>query len=716
MIFDQLVLHNFGQYRGRHVIELTPPSKDRPIILFGGMNGSGKTTLLDAFQLALFGKFARCSNRADLGYEEFLRRCVNRFVDPGEGAAVELLFRHVHEGKEHSYHVHRSWLGASRAVRETVEVVKDGLLDKVLTEDWTAQVEQFLPVRLSPFFFFDGEKIEALADIEKSAEALSTAVRALLGLDLVEQLATDLVVLERRKRNESRASPEQDVIATVQTEVDALEEARQRAVEQRASAQNHAAQAQSRFEAAESRFRAGGGEAFARVDETRKAHARATALLAKADDQLEEEAGGAAPLLLLSDLLSSVFTQDRIERDMADGEVLDQLLGVRDEKTLAAAAEAGAASETLAALRRFLTQDRGRYRPSRKTKRYLELTADARAHLTALTSQQSEMHARLHRAVAERDRLVADLEALERNLASVPDDDAVARLSEERDSALVILAAAEQVLADAQRGLEEAARAHQLRLGALQKLQDESASAIFKHDEAQRVVNTAVRVRAVLAEFGAAVSKRHMKRLESLILEGFQFLIRKPRLVTAVEIDDATYQLRLLGEDALELPPDRLSAGERQLLAVSIIWGLARASGRPTPVVVDTPLGRLDSEHRRRMVERYFPRAGSQVLVFSTDEEIDEDLYGKLARHVGRSYRIDHDASKRSACLTPGYFWLATGSPDDRARQTVASGKRSATETEAQHRIQELEHAMPMGILHFACRADDSDSHEDSGR
>src|SRR5690242_17347265 len=103
MILDQITFKNFGVYGGRQQIALTPPSPDRPIVLIGAMNGAGKTTLLDGLQLALYGKNAHCSNRGELGYEEFLRRSVHRGVPLNEGAEIEIKFRHTTEGKEHQY-------------------------------------------------------------------------------------------------------------------------------------------------------------------------------------------------------------------------------------------------------------------------------------------------------------------------------------------------------------------------------------------------------------------------------------------------------------------------------------------------------------------------------------------------------------------------------------------------------------------------------------
>ena len=65
-----------------------------------GPNGGGKTTFLDALQLVLYGKFANCSNKGTLSYPEYLKRTINNQVDPKDGAALELQFRHTREGKE----------------------------------------------------------------------------------------------------------------------------------------------------------------------------------------------------------------------------------------------------------------------------------------------------------------------------------------------------------------------------------------------------------------------------------------------------------------------------------------------------------------------------------------------------------------------------------------------------------------------------------------
>jgi DNA sulfur modification protein DndD len=100
----------------------------------------------------------------------------------------------------------------------------------------------------------------------------------------------------------------------------------------------------------------------------------------------------------------------------------------------------------------------------------------------------------------------------------------------------------------------------------------------------------------------------------------------------------------------------QLSAGERQLLAVAILWGLGRAAGRPLPAVIDTPLGRLDSEHRTKLIEGYFPFASHQVILLSTDEEIAGAYYEKLRPWIAHEYRLQYCEERDVTTIEIGYF------------------------------------------------------------
>lgn len=108
MIFQELVLENFGSSKGRQVFNLRPGQPPQTVILFGGMNGGGKTTLMDAIRLALYGHRAPCSTRGSLSYPEFLRQCINR---QAEAASLELTFQQTLNpaAPPTEFRIYRSW-------------------------------------------------------------------------------------------------------------------------------------------------------------------------------------------------------------------------------------------------------------------------------------------------------------------------------------------------------------------------------------------------------------------------------------------------------------------------------------------------------------------------------------------------------------------------------------------------------------------------------
>ena len=106
----------------------------------------------------------------------------------------------------------------------------------------------------------------------------------------------------------------------------------------------------------------------------------------------------------------------------------------------------------------------------------------------------------------------------------------------------------------------------------------------------------------------------------------------------------------------LALLESAASGGSRQMLAVAILWGLAKSSGFALPVIIDTPMARLDSAHRKSFVERYLPNAGAQVLVLSTNEEISGRYLDEAAPHVSRAYTLQYDEAQKCSSIVPGYF------------------------------------------------------------
>lgn len=658
MIVDEIVLHNFGTYRDRQTVQLAPSCAEKPVVLFGGLNGAGKTTLLDALQLTLYGKLARCSNRGTLGYDEFLRRCIHRDSDPSEGAALEVQFHHTSAGVEHTYRVHRSWAANGNGMRERTEVLRDGTFDRVLGETWQEHVDEFLPARLAHLFFFDGEQIEALADIENAAQLLSTAIHSLLGLDLVDRLSADLGALERRKRTAVKSAPERAQIEALQTEIEQLEARRSQLVQERAATQNILDREEKHWKEIDDRYRQEGGGLFERREALETEHELTTTNLREVEDELREAAAGSAPFLLLHNLLSAVDEQDRREENAEQDETLSHILAERDKQLLAEARTNGAPKALLVSLTKFLSKDRKKHAQAAKGDRYLNLYPETRESLRALRgSVLGDIQGRVKRLLEETKALQSKLATVERKLAGIPSQDALSDLIEKRQTVLFALEEVKLKLTVFDAEISRIDRERERRQSSLTAQIERTVKAEFEQEASIRIVSHSQRARQTLQQFRTAVVERHVSRIEQLVLDSLRQMLHKESLVSSLKIHPEQFSLELRGKNDQLISPDRLSAGERQLLAVALLWGLGRASGRPLPAVIDTPLGRLDAEHRSHLVERYFPHASHQVVLLSTDEEIGKRYYDKLRPWISRTYHLVFDDKQQATSVQPGYFW-----------------------------------------------------------
>ncbi|NYH17829.1 hypothetical protein [Paraburkholderia bryophila] len=128
-----------------------------------------------------------------------------------------------------------------------------------------------------------------------------------------------------------------------------------------------------------------------------------------------------------------------------------------------------------------------------------------------------------------------------------------------------------------------------------------------------------------------------------MITAEFQSLLRKRKLVSRVIVDPSTYHVKIEDGKGQELPMDRLSAGERQMLAVSVLSALIKERKGRFPVVIDTPLARLDRQHRTSLIKRFFATVSHQVIVLSTDEEVEGATHDALRPYTSKEYLLEFD-------------------------------------------------------------------------
>ena len=659
MLFRELVLENFGSYLGKNTINLLPDlSAIRPIILIGGMNGGGKTTIMDAIRLALYGARAQCSTRGSLSYGDFLDQCVSRQTPLVEKARIELAFQVAEDGDLRDIRIVRYWERNPKEGKDTLGILVNDWADKALLNTWDEYIENILPLGISNLFLFDGEQVKELAEQETPPIGVFDAIQSLLGLELAERLAADLDVLVSRKRRdvatskqleaideiESKLERQQLELIAVRSELDKLEIKLAIAIEQE--------------EQAFDKFVLEGGKIAAGGKELELESKAIQTQIEQQRQELAHLAAGSLPLASIAPLLTQVQAQGAIELRHRQGKAALDLLVDRDRRLLAYLQQQDILATQIANIQAFLESENHSLIQEVELDRSVYLGVDDEVMSQLDNILKYDLDRDIQKSVEIQTKLTkleADLDFLDRQIAEAASPEEYIRLKAQETAAreLVSQLKADKISSD-RRYLE----LDRITTKTRQELATYTETNIkLKND--QHIIDSVAKVKATLQIFKEKLTLKKINKLENEVTECFRYLLHKSELVQRVTIDSTTFTLSLHDREGKLLPKHRLSAGEKQLLAIALLWGLARVSGRQLPIAIDTPLGRLDSSHRTNLIERYFPAASQQVILLSTDTEVAESEVANLRAQgaITREYTLEHDPSEQRTRVRSGYFW-----------------------------------------------------------
>ncbi|MEH1780339.1 MAG: DNA sulfur modification protein DndD [Nostoc sp.] len=679
MIFLELVLQNFGPYSGKQVINLNPKideENSHPIILLGGMNGGGKTTLMDAIRLALYGPRAQCSTRGNLSYSDFLNQCVNnkaesavlgspqeeqlsKRIDPVADTRIELLFEHIENDKPIKYRVVRSWTKNPKDGKDTLGILGDSdTWPAALVNIWDEYIENLLPLGISNLFLFDGEQVKELAEQETPPPVVVDAIRGLLGLELADRLAVDLDILVNRKLKEVGNSKDLANLEEIETRLTQQQEDYQITGEKLETLKNQVEELEKKQQEAFDKFIFEGGKIAAERNQLELQQDTKTAEIEQVRQSMCELAADVLPLALIPNLLNQAQAQGEKEFRHQQVQISKDLLIERDQRLLTWLNQVEISPIQVEKIQSFLIQDVDSLYAKTIQVEAPWLLADDET-LSQLDNliyhlQNSQLSAKEKLAILKNKE--EEIHTLERQVqtAAAPEDYTKLRQA---------LEAAQNQVVEAKANYETIRR----RLAELETIIAKSKKELsdytvenIKHKNSEHIITSAAKVQNTLKIFREKLTLRKLNKLEEEVKNCFLYLLHKSDLVHRITIDTKTFSLLLYDLNGKPVPKHRLSAGEKQLLAIAFLWGLAKVSGHRLPVAIDTPLGRLDSSHRSNLVERYFPSASHQVILLSTDTEIGKKEVETLRENeaIAREYLLKYDSSTRQTTVVENqYFW-----------------------------------------------------------
>lgn len=685
MWISKLELTCFKSYQ-HQIFEFPAPEDGKNIILIGGMNGFGKTTILEALYLCLYGKdaiihLARAGLKTDekKGYRTFLEGAFNGEAKR-DGADTMMVRVTINRTKTKGVDICRKWFYKSygetwtdeeAVVREVVRDIPnspriDGKSGFHLSE---LLDEIFVPAHVAPFFFFDGEEVKKLAD-QSRVEQVKQGLEGLLGVVLIRSLTDRLKSFENIKRGEITSVDEDRLLQlSVQLNVgeDQLRSLKNSATAAEGEKLLLRAEQQSLLERITSA--GGGGGDIATVKELVEEREQLRNKLRESHRALENILSGRLPFHLVPKTITSAYrTQLEAEVKWFAWEAEKRSLEPRkiEFQTAFASQNAPDIDPVLSDCQQSAIRTR------------LDAAWDSLFYPPPEDCADEIVHDYLHEAqrvkslefldsVSLGQKEIQDLVTEQRALQQRTDElgRKISRLEGiDRDGTYNSLKSKLEEVTGAIDGLVERVRIDDRTMVTLE-VQVNNMRADYNREKGRlddsspvrALIEKSERVRKILDEVIPALFPLKVKALGKAMTDVYKQLAHKHQVDRIEILDEGA--ARILSANGREILVDR-SAGENQIFATALIAGLARVSGVRAPMVVDTPLGRLDSKHRNNILQFWTSDQNRQVILLSQDEEIDFHFYKEIAGNVSKTYLLEHadvgDGIGRTTAKEGKYF------------------------------------------------------------
>ena len=646
MIIKKLIMHNFGIYASTNQFDFVGK---KPIVLIGGMNGRGKTTFLEAVLIGLYGSnsFAYSESKYQT-YGQYLKSYVNK-SDGTLETYVEIEFS-MDASEDEVYYVHREWDAKGQRVKEKIWVQKNGENNAFLTENWPMFVENILPSALSSFFFFDGEKIAELA-VEDTSAKIKESIKSMLGISVLDLLESDLGkiisrISKKADNNQNLAKLEElrekknvaiNNLQNLDDKIQALSEA---IIGQR-----------NELEKKNVEYSIYGGDVVEQRHDLLKQRSDTMASLSIVQDALFDIAAGELPLVLVKSLLRDIQEQGEKEQNkkisamaLHKVEKIYALYSKKSEKV----------SEETKAFIAFIQAEIGDT-DNQEIYGLADLTLYQLKTLNEIKIYQAKSKA--VDLITRRDKFQKMIDEID-NYLSVDIDEETLNKTFKDIKALEKAILSNEVEID--NLYKERATLHGVAMTAdseFRKMAESVLSSLETVDDDYRTVKYAHIATEIIVKYRIRLQENKTGILAKTMTECYKKLANKKNMIDRIEMDAETLDFHYLNKDNEEVDKQSLSAGEKQLMVISLLWALAICSKKKLPVIIDTPLSRLDSSHRTALITTYFPNASDQTIILSTDTEITKEYYDLMKNSLGDEFTLEYSDENKQTSIKHGYFF-----------------------------------------------------------
>lgn len=645
MLIQFIKLKNFRQYYQEQTIEFST-SATRNVTVVHGENGSGKTALLNAFSWCLYG-ILNLPNETNIINEHSIAISDNEvegsvtinFLDSGKDYTVT---RKVKARKSIDGNVIYS-----EPEVQVDYIEKSGLYKTV--NNPTVELNRILPEDLRTYFFFDGERIDNLSK-DSGTEDVKKAIKNIMGLEILERAISHTEKARVRFRNELKKYGNLQIINIIE-ELDKLEEQREVLKEQDILQQSNLKALDKQIFEVETRLKQieGAKQLQVQRDIKQSELLEVQSAISKTRRELQEKmskfgylafsytAIQKAESIIKNNIgsetfigVSSVFIDELISKgncicgnSLTSGSThLDHIQQLKDRLN---ANNYQNKIYDMAGNLKLVKERKNNLINELKTIKKSELNEIQK--IKKLSEELDEISSKLTGKESEeivdlenkRLKLIEQKSSVERRIGVI-----------ENDLELVKKSISEKTNEQKKhQALEEKGLLTQKRMDALQQLES--------------VMQEILKVREKLVR----------TQLQDRITKVYSQFLRKGYHVKL----SANYELNVLNDNNNIVG---MSQGERQITSLSFIGAIVDIArehyknqkgdfdeGGIYPLVMDSPFGALDSDHRERIANGIHKLADQVIVIVSTSQwrgEVSE----QLTEYIGKEYRLIYNDPRQN--------------------------------------------------------------------
>lgn len=695
MKFSNIEINNFRQYYNSVNIDLTT-SSDKNIIIIGGRNGYGKTNFLLSVVWCLYGdKISQIDEnfkkeiQKEKNYSSFMQQSINwtakrenktNFFVNIFITEIELPELRTLSSNTESVIIKRTFDVAT--MNETLSII-DAVSKIEIFDDESDKInfinDYIIPIDAAKFVFFDAEKIGEIANlsIKEEGSFINDALGKILGLDTYETLIDDVEFYINNLKKEGATKNLQELIANKENEIRISEIDIEKFEEENAEKLKEIDDLKKKIREYDNLISKHSKQGNSIFD--REAVLIEIEKLKIKEDELNErfnELSEIIPLAILTGKLEEVNEHLEIQEKNETSQIFSKENSEKIESFIELLFNKPPEPEnsTMSLKDKMFYYQKAQSLGSELFKEnddYVELefehdlnNSEKRLISDAINLINTQSKDLFETTIDEFNETKIKLSDLAKTLNKVDadlEDELILDYSSKKETSDYNITEKNRKIGENHQQItklkNDIVRLNQQLVTLVKKvdINEQNKLKIKKSNEYIEVLNL----------FLDEQKDKHKDSLEKTILIELKTLMHKlnseenqSKFIEDVKVtilaSGQGMKITLMDQDDNEIRKESLSSGEKQIYISCLIKAILKESIQSLPIFIDTPLGRLDEEHRDSITKKYYPALSEQVVLFSTNSEITPKRFKDISANVSKSYLLVNDGANTN--LINGYF------------------------------------------------------------